>query len=64
MSDGNYIKKYNTADAKKCEYIQAMTKVYIKPPTIVDGKCTGYRTRYTKALSTICQQCSNLFKEG
>lgn len=62
MNKTKYIKKYNTAVAKNCEYIQSMTKVYAKPPKIINGRCSGYKNRYNNALSQICRQCDN-FKE-
>lgn len=50
---------YNTYDINKCEYAALMQKVYFPLPEIKDGKCNGYRNRYTKGLSNICKQCEH-----
>lgn len=53
-----YLQRYDTSDMKRCEYIEAMKKVYFKPPIQLNGKCEGYRGS-TGKLSIICKNCSN-----
>lgn len=48
---------------KKCEYIEAMQKVYSKRPKQENDRCYGIRNKYSGAFSTYCQQCQHLKKE-
>ena len=48
--------EYDTSDMKKCEYIEAMRKVYFEPPEQKE-KCKGYRNKYTGQISLICAGC-------
>lgn len=54
--------KYNISSIEKCEYIQQMKKVYFNTPKVINKKCEGYKNRYTGGVSTICNQCKNLYR--
>ena len=52
--------KYDISDIEKCEYIEAMKKVYFKPPKQINGKCVGFINKYNGNVSNICKNCKNL----
>lgn len=50
---------YNILDMEKCEYIEAMKKVYCKPPQQKNGKCEGFRNKYNRDVSLVCKKCEH-----
>lgn len=53
-----YTSKYNNESMEKCEYIEAMQKVYFDRPKQENGKCNGFVSKYGKA-SLVCQNCKH-----
>lgn len=59
MITKKYNLKYNTDNIEKCEYKEMRIKSCCKAPEIIDGKCYGFRNKYTGVVSNICGKCSN-----
>lgn len=55
--------EYDTSDMEKCEYIEAMRKVYSAPPEQINGKCKGYKNRHNGNISKVCGKCMH-FEKG
>lgn len=53
------MQKYNISTMEKCEYVEAMKKVYCNPPEQKNGKCAGFKNKYNGAISTICKDCEH-----
>lgn len=47
----------NSNELHKCEYIEAMRKVYFEPPKQNNSICTGYKNKYTGTASKVCKRC-------
>lgn len=57
-------KKYKHLSVRDCEYIYQNTKYNcMGEPEEKDGRCLGYRNRYTKQLSNVCRSCEWLVEE-
>lgn len=48
---------YNIPSIEKCEYIEAMKKVYCDTPKCKENKCMGFRNKYNGDVSLVCQKC-------
>ena len=59
MSINKYNINYNTENIEKCEYKEMRIKSCCKAPEITDGKCYGFRNKYTSAVSKVCAGCNN-----
>lgn len=55
--------KYDTSNMEKCEYIEAMQKVYSKRPKQENGRCYGFRNKYSGVLSSYCQKCKYIKRD-
>ena len=63
IQKGEYMQKYDNSKMEKCEYIEAMKKVYFKEPKQENGKCYGIKNKYSNDYSTHCLNCLHLKKE-
>lgn len=63
MEKGDIMSNYNNEKMETCEYIEAMQKVYFKRPKQENGKCEGFKNKYSHNYSTHCLTCSHLLKE-
>lgn len=50
---------YKTDNMEKCEYMELMLKTFFQRPKQENGKCEGYRNRYTREPSTVCKRCNH-----
>lgn len=53
------MQEYNISNMEKCEYIEAMKKVYCKPPEQKENKCMGFRNKYNGDVSLVCKKCKH-----
>lgn len=53
---------YDTSNIHKCEYVEAMKKIYASSPEHINNKCKGFFNPYNKKASLVCAKCKHFIR--